>query len=420
MNRLAVGVALALVAQSQAAFAGIQHPDTPARNPPGRSSADRLERLRHSCGDGAHHRRQGRRRHLASCAADHRVPAMAAHRGKGPAIPHRGKDRLRRGQPVRVRPRVRSASRQHHQDSRAARFVHAVGHDLGLHRLVSRPAHRLRVRRERRRREDRPGDLRRRKRGQRVGWRLGRRDADRLARLDGRVPDPAITTALRSREEPHFRLHDRPRHLSLLRASELADLPPVEDRLRVAIRLARRARRSRGAAPARGDAVRRHKERGEHRRRTATRRAPRQRSAAISSIASHRTSRSTRRSIPTSGRSSPTRPCSTCRRTSPSSTSAGRSSSPAAGCSASTSTAAPSTAAARGSTTAGESAAHRNWPARTATPFRSRRRRSSAPRSCSGDSRADSRSACSTRRRSARRVPATRPTNRRRTTLSRG
>ncbi len=266
MNRLAVGVALALVAQSQARSQeyGIRTPRE--RNPAGRSSADRFERLRHSSGDGARHRRQGRRRHLASRPADHGVPAMAADRRQGTPVPHRGEGRLRRGQPVRVRARLRPASRQHHQDSRAPRFVHAVGHDLGVHRLVSRPAYRLRVRCERGRRQDGSGGLRRRKRGQRVGWRLGRRHADRLARLDGRVPDPTITTSLRSREEPRFRIYDRPRPLSLQRAIQLADLPPVEDRLRVAIRLARGARRSRGAAPARGDAVRRHEECGEHRR----------------------------------------------------------------------------------------------------------------------------------------------------------
>ena len=98
---------------------------------------------------------------------------------------------------------------------RAARHVHAVGHDLAVHRLVSRPPHRLRVRRERRGREDRPGDLRRRQRGRRVGRRVGRRDAHRLARLDRRVPDSALAAALQPRPHAHVRLHDRSRHLSV-------------------------------------------------------------------------------------------------------------------------------------------------------------------------------------------------------------
>ncbi len=246
-------------------LAGIQQPDTSKWRAPHGTAADRLGRLRHSDGDGARHRRQGRRRHLASCSADHGVPAMAAHRRKGAAVPHRGESRLRRRQPVRVRARVRSPSRQHHQDSRAARFVHAVGHDLAVHRLVSRPAHGIRVRRERGRRQDGPSDLRRRQRRQRLGWRLGRGDADRLARLDGRVSHSAVAAAIRPRQESHVRIHDRSRHLSLQRATELAAVQAVEDRLRVAIRLARRPRRSRSAAPTRGDAVRRHQERGEHR-----------------------------------------------------------------------------------------------------------------------------------------------------------
>ncbi len=44
-----------------------------------------------------------------------------------------------------------AASRQHHPAARAARHLHALGHDLAVRRLVPRPAHRLRVRRQRRR-----------------------------------------------------------------------------------------------------------------------------------------------------------------------------------------------------------------------------------------------------------------------------
>ena len=170
--------------------------------------------------------------------------------GKEAALPHRGESRVRRREPVRVRARVRPAPRQHHSPARAARHIHAVGHDLAVHRLVPRPAHGLRVRRERRRCEDRSGDLRRRQRGRRVGRRVGRRH-DGSTRSAGR---PSF--AFRSRRcatardrSAHVRLHDRSRHLSIRRARELAGVQPIEARHGVAARHARGTRRSRDAAP---------------------------------------------------------------------------------------------------------------------------------------------------------------------------
>ncbi len=275
MIRLAVGVALALVAQSQAGSQeySTRTPASGARRTvpaPTDSSAYAIRAETAPVIDGRDDDAVWRSR-----PADHGVPAMAAHRRKGAALPHRGEGRLRRREPVRVRARVRSPSRQHHQDPRAARHVHAVGHDLAVHRLVSRPAHRLRVRRERGRRQDGSGDLRRRQRRQRVGRACGtsRRGSTRSA---GR-PSSAFRSrrCATARDKTHtfgftidrdiYRYNERVSWplFSQSKTGFVSQFGSLDG-----------PRRPRGAAPPRGDAVRRHQERGEHRQQPLHQRAP--------------------------------------------------------------------------------------------------------------------------------------------------
>ena len=148
--------------------------------------------------------------------ADHGVQGVAAHRGEGPALPHRGAGGVRRREPLRLRPRLRPAPRQHHPAPRAARHLHAVGHDLAVRRLVPRPAHRLRVRRQRRRREDR----RRRSTTTATRTARGTRVWDVATRIDSlgwtaefRIPLSQLRYGTDARA--HLRLHDRAGHLPL-------------------------------------------------------------------------------------------------------------------------------------------------------------------------------------------------------------
>src|SRR3989442_3503347 len=60
-----------------------------------------------------------------------------------------------------------------------------------------------------------------------MGRGVGRRDARGLARLDGRIPHPAVTAAVRPATQPYLRLHGGSRPVPLLPAGELAPVPAV-------------------------------------------------------------------------------------------------------------------------------------------------------------------------------------------------
>ena len=149
-----------------------------------------------------------RRCRLAPGAGDHPVPRVPAEGRRRPALCHRGESRLRRPQRLRLHPRLRPASRQHPEAAgaprRARRHRSAQDHD----RFVSRPAQRLRVCREPSRGEARLRDLQRQPGRRRVGRRVGCRHAGRLARVDGRVSDPAFAAALRPARHQHVRVRD--------------------------------------------------------------------------------------------------------------------------------------------------------------------------------------------------------------------
>src|SRR5229473_1668994 len=186
---------------------------------------------------------------------------MAAQRRGTTEAPDGSENRLRCGQPLRLRARLRSAPRQHHHGSRPARLLHTLRHDLAVPRLVPRPPHRVRVRRQPVGREARCAGIQRRQRGLRLGRGVGRRHPRRFSGVDGGIPHPAVAAALRAGTEPHVRLNGGSRSVPLRPARELAPVPPVEGRVRVAIRRGQRVRRPRGAAPSRGRPLRGDQER---------------------------------------------------------------------------------------------------------------------------------------------------------------
>ena len=154
-------------------------------------------------------RRSRRRRGLANRAGDCRFSGLSTGRGRRAAIPHRGEGRLRRHEPLCLRPGVRSASRQHRRAARASRCPDALRPDHRLCRLVSRPPQRLRVCSESGRREDRVCQLQGWQRGYFVGRNLGRCHPDRFTRLDGGVQDSAVAAPVHAIGEQYLRLHDR-------------------------------------------------------------------------------------------------------------------------------------------------------------------------------------------------------------------
>ena len=77
-----------------------------------------------------------------SAPADRPVPRGQAHRGRAAEVPDRGPGRLRRAQPVRLRPRLRSPPRQHHEPALPPRRPDRVGLRHPHARPLPRPAHR--------------------------------------------------------------------------------------------------------------------------------------------------------------------------------------------------------------------------------------------------------------------------------------
>ena len=207
---------------------------------------------------------------MARRRAHHGVPPVRSRGRRRVVDAHRGARHIRRRAPLRVRPCVRSAARQHHRPAEPARRAHRVGPDQGDDRLLPRSADRLRVRRQPGWREARLLRHRRRLGGRLLGCRVGRRHGHRLARLDGGVPHPAQPAPLSAGAFTHLRRDDRSRHRTPERADELAAAPPVTQRPRLAVGRRRRVRGARLATPTRDHAVRARAER----RRGARRRHP--------------------------------------------------------------------------------------------------------------------------------------------------
>ena len=236
-------------------------------------------------------------------------------------------------QSLHLRPRLRSPSRQHRQPARPPRRADRVRRDHRDARLLARPAHRLRVRGEPGRGEVRLRHLQRRQRGRRLGCGLGCGDPDRLARLDRRVPDPALAAQLLRQRQHELRLaglahHPAPRRVASPGRSIVPRAPASP----------RSSARSPGWRGWRAPTARRSSPTcspgtSRARRPTATRATRTSPSAATSSTGSPPTSCSTPPSTPTSARSRPIPRCSTSARSRPSSRSGGPSSWRARDCS---------------------------------------------------------------------------------------
>ena len=172
----------------------------------------------------------------------------------------------------------------------------------------------VRVRREPGRREARLLRVRRPQRGRHVGRRVGRRHARRLGRAGRRSSAfRSASSAIPSAAEHTFGLHDHARRRAHQRAQQLAALPAIEAGHRVAVRRADRACVGL-ASPRRLEVVpyvvTQERRRAPARTQRLRPRRRRCRGGPTSSTASPRTSRSTRRSIPTSARSRRIPPCS--------------------------------------------------------------------------------------------------------------
>ena len=172
----------------------------------GRAPAHRHDRHRRAGRPPAGDRRTRRRSRLARGPRDHPVPRVPAEARRGSPLRDRGEGRLRRPQHLRLHPGVRPAPRLDSPAPRPARRPRGHGSAQDHHRLLSRSPLRLRVRGESSRREAGLRDLQRHAGRRRLGRRVGGRHGRRLARLDGRVPNPAVAAPLRAPRHQHVRL----------------------------------------------------------------------------------------------------------------------------------------------------------------------------------------------------------------------
>ena len=212
-------------------------------------------------GRGDHVGRRRRRSGLEPGRAPGRLPAVRA-RARRPALAaDRVPGPLRFGRPVRVRAGLRHRPGQHHARPHPARRPRPGGPDRRADRLVPGSSHRLRLLREPRRREARLHRLQRRQPGRLVGRGVGRRHADRLAGLDGGVPDPALAAPLRVGRAAHLRIRRAPLDRALSGGHRLAALLPHHPGRDVAARHAGGPRGAGVLEPNRAHPLRRHEER---------------------------------------------------------------------------------------------------------------------------------------------------------------
>ncbi len=205
---------------------------------------------------GRAHRRPRRRRGVEDRGPDPRLPAIRSRAGRGAHARHGGPGGLRRRRPVRLRASAGSPPRQHHAGAEPQGRARPLRPDRHLRRFLPRPTDGLRVLREPGRREARLRGERRLQRGLVLERRVGRGHAGGRARVDGRVPHPALAAPLRRLGDAHVGLRRAPHRGALPRVRGVAGLQPHHAGAHVADGHAGRPRGSRLRRSRRDDALR--------------------------------------------------------------------------------------------------------------------------------------------------------------------
>ena len=151
-------------------------------------------------------RRRTERRRVGEGRPDSRVRPARSEGRRGAHVRNRGPGAVRPWLPVHRRQGVRRRPSEDCRPPHPPRRGVAVRLDSRDDRLLPRPADRVRVRGQPRRRQAGPLLVRRFERRSELGRRLGRRRQARRQRLERRIPHPVLSTSLRAGQRRHVRV----------------------------------------------------------------------------------------------------------------------------------------------------------------------------------------------------------------------